>query len=239
MNVTNIDIEQYKNKLVIYRIYNIESNKCYIGKCSNGLNRVIDHLRVFHNPKQDYRAKLLYRAIRKHGIINFNYEIIYIANTEEELNLKEIEYIEKFNSINPNFGYNLTKGGTGGNTWGYLSENDLQITTNKLSESLKKYWSDDNKSLTRRKQCSENLKMIRKDPIKSLKNKQICSERMKKYNLEYKEKANQIKVICIETNKVYNSLCDAAKDNNICSGSYLGQKINQNKKIKGLTFKKL
>lgn len=63
-----------------------------------------------------------YNAIRKYGWDAFNKYIIYqtepYEDTEENrkklndiVNKKEIEFINKYNTTNPNFGYNLTKGG--------------------------------------------------------------------------------------------------------------------------------
>ena len=48
--------------------------------------------------------------MRKFGIENFLFEIVEIC-LEEELNEKEIYYIEKFDSMNLNKGYNMRKGG--------------------------------------------------------------------------------------------------------------------------------
>jgi hypothetical protein len=53
--------------------------------------------------------------MRFHGIDNFIITLEYTATTIEELNLKEIELISKFNTLMPN-GYNMTLGGDGGYT---------------------------------------------------------------------------------------------------------------------------
>lgn len=53
---------------------------------------------------------IFYKAIRKYGQNNFNWEIICFCNSEKELNEKEKYYIKKFGD------YNIASGGTGGDT---------------------------------------------------------------------------------------------------------------------------
>ena len=51
-----------------------------------------------------------HEAIRKYGFEDFDWEVIDSAETLEELNEKEIFWINKLNTLSPN-GYNLEKGG--------------------------------------------------------------------------------------------------------------------------------
>jgi len=46
-----------------------------------------------------------------YGLENFTCELIDTADSSDELNLKECYWIEKFDSRNPNIGYNMTPGG--------------------------------------------------------------------------------------------------------------------------------
>lgn len=57
---------------------------------------------------------LLKQAYVKYGLENFNKEIIQFYNGIDELNEGEIYWIAKFNSTNPEIGYNLTYGGGNG-----------------------------------------------------------------------------------------------------------------------------
>ena len=63
----------------IYKITNNINNKCYIGQSKNIKRRFSEH------KSEKYRkihiTKRLYRAITKHGIENFSFEIIEICNT--------------------------------------------------------------------------------------------------------------------------------------------------------------
>lgn len=58
-------------------------------------------------------GKILKQAIEKYGRNNFKVELLEECSTFEELNQKEIYWIEKFNSTNKDIGYNITTGGQG------------------------------------------------------------------------------------------------------------------------------
>ena len=57
------------------------------------------------------------------------------AHTLQELNQKEIYWIDKYNSYNREYGYNLTKGGDGGNTYLCKTPEELQEIKDKISKS--------------------------------------------------------------------------------------------------------
>ncbi len=89
------------------------SNKSYIGKTTKTLNqRINDHLK-----KSKYEDYYFSRAIKKYGILNFNWVIIesHEKETNKEiekvLNERETYWIKKEKTyLN---GYNMTKGGDG------------------------------------------------------------------------------------------------------------------------------
>lgn len=88
----------------IYKITNLINGKIYIGK-----DTVSD--------KNYYGSGLLIkRAINKHGIENFKKEILEECNNNDELCIREKYWIEKYNSTNSQIGYNISKGGDGGDT---------------------------------------------------------------------------------------------------------------------------
>lgn len=97
-----------ENHNVIYKITNTLTGKCYIGKAKNFKKRIKQH-------KQEVLKKKtpLYSAIKSHGWDQFTVDIVCVADSYEELDLLEVELIQEYNSLYPN-GYNLTKGGTGG-----------------------------------------------------------------------------------------------------------------------------
>ena len=94
----------------IYKITNTVNGKVYIGQAQDIEERWKQHNREFL--KED---SVIYLAMRKYGIENFSFEVLEECK-KEELNEKEIYYIEKFNSYihaeNSN-GYNMTIGGGG------------------------------------------------------------------------------------------------------------------------------
>lgn len=94
---------------VIYKITNLKNGKVYIGKTSRFYSRMMEHIRGALDEKYDTRScSSLYNAMRSDGIENFVSEIIYTAETEEDLLEMEIRFIVMFKSLLPEFGYNMT-----------------------------------------------------------------------------------------------------------------------------------
>lgn len=93
----------------VYEILNKVNSKKYIGKSKNVKSRWQQHksdLRVgrHHNAH-------LQRAWRAYGEENFSFSILFESDNNYTLNEKERYFINKFNTINTNKGYNLTFGG--------------------------------------------------------------------------------------------------------------------------------
>lgn len=101
----------YAGKRIVYKIWNIISNKCYIGVTSRIKRRIYEHTR-YSEIEESPLTCYLHNSIRKNGPQNFVFEVIRnnIKN-DEELDRLEIFYIKKFKSNNSEFGYNLTSGG--------------------------------------------------------------------------------------------------------------------------------
>lgn len=100
----------------------------YIYKTTNNINGKI-YIGKKHNSSfvKDYygSGKLINRAIDKYGIENFSLELIEKCETLEELNLKEIHYIQYLNSnYKLGKGYNIASGGDGGDLITSLPEID-------------------------------------------------------------------------------------------------------------------
>ena len=62
----------------------------------------------------------LNRALSKYGKTNFSCKILEICETKDELNAREIYWINKFDAVSSENFYNISTGGTGGNL-GYLA----------------------------------------------------------------------------------------------------------------------
>lgn len=92
----------------IYKIENTINHKCYVGQSLDIQRRFNDHKRLYNNPKDKGYQYPLYRAMRKYGVKNFIFTVIEECS-EEDLNQREIYYIEKFHAFTK--GYNQTLGG--------------------------------------------------------------------------------------------------------------------------------
>jgi hypothetical protein len=88
----------------IYKTTNLINLKVYIGKDTTA------------NPKYYGSGVILNQAIKKYGIDNFTKEIIDTADNKKDLTEKEKYWIKYYNSDDREIGYNITKGGDGGDT---------------------------------------------------------------------------------------------------------------------------
>ena len=107
---------------IIYKIENIISHKIYIGQTTlpkgfserySGMGTGIEKVYNYYtcNKKRGaYCNEHLMHSIEKYGFDSFVVDEIYdIAESKEDLDSKEIYYIEKFNCIKN--GYNISEGG--------------------------------------------------------------------------------------------------------------------------------
>lgn len=93
----------------IYIIKNNINDKVYIGQTTNTIEeRFKNHIKKSTIKSRKYK---LYNAFKKYGIENFFIEPLETNIPIENLNNKEIFYIEKYDSFDN--GYNSTKGGDG------------------------------------------------------------------------------------------------------------------------------
>jgi hypothetical protein len=94
---------------IVYRIFNTINSKSYIGITNNLKRRIRDHIRYSIN---EYHIKnYIHKALLKYGINNFQIEVLCTCETHEELNEREVYYINLFETFNKEKGYNLTLGG--------------------------------------------------------------------------------------------------------------------------------
>lgn len=101
----------------IYRFENRITGLSYIGQSVQLEERYWQHKRNYTNPKSHSYNSKFYRALRKYGFDNFNYEILYKMDKydQDELNNQEQYWINYYNSYYN--GYNMNPGGnaTGSN----------------------------------------------------------------------------------------------------------------------------
>ena len=146
-------------------------------------------------------------AIDKYGWDAFDHEVLNVCNSREEAYKLEEQYISQFNTTNENFGFNLQTGGL----------------------SPKQYWKSVEKSASKRRgrkytgetllKFQEHARELSKANIgkpRSEETKHKISEKHKgmTYGEETKQKLRDTfsrKVLCVELNKVFSSMTEAAK----------------------------
>ena len=95
-------------KFVVYQHVNKKTKKRYIGMTNNLKRR-------WRRDGSEYKsATRFYEALLSEGWDSFEHEILEENLTEEEARKKEIEWIARFDTTNPEHGYNTDKGGHGG-----------------------------------------------------------------------------------------------------------------------------
>jgi hypothetical protein len=144
----------------IYKITNKLDGKFYVGK----------HQTKDLNDGYMGSGVLIRRAIEKHGVENFQKEILHVFETEAEMNEAETRLV-----VISEESYNLCPGGQGG--FGYINSNPEKFLTEKRL-----------KSLTRVKDRSPNLQKKWKEQLKKAQQKDSYkknqSEAQKKRNRE-------------------------------------------------------
>lgn len=114
----------------IYKIQNKVNNKIYIGQSICIEKRWKEHQNNAFNINTHTYNYPLYRAIRKYGLENFQFTVIEETSIEN-LTEEEQYWIDYYNTLDPNLGYNLvpaidSKKGENCN-WAILSNQDTQL----------------------------------------------------------------------------------------------------------------
>ena len=150
---------------VVYRITNLETNKCYIGMTKNVLRK-----RWYEHCRKKSNCLYLKRAIEKYGKESFS--IKEIASSWDRESLKELEMllIKQENTLVPN-GYNLTNLNNGA---GEMSEETRQKL--RIAQTGKRWF------------CSEQAKEnMRRRPIRinpsHMKSKRFSDEARKNMSI--------------------------------------------------------
>ena len=209
-----------ENCYTVYMHKNKINNKVYIG-----ITKTKPKYR-WQNGK-GYNNQVFYKAIQKYGWDNFEHIILENNLFQKEAEEKEIYYIKKYKSYNPNYGYNVSKGGrvnngvvcseetkkkisiaNKGKKNGMYGKHHTKEEINKISEASKKLWKN-----------QEHRNKI----IKILENNRHNFEKGHipwNKGLKCKPAVNRKKVICLETGIVYNSIKEAETIENTNNISY-------------------
>lgn len=92
----------------IYKIENKINHKVYIGQSVDIPKRWREHRSGAFNPNNKDYNMVIYQAIRKYGIENFDFVILELG-LPDALNNLEVKWIKHYNSYHN--GYNCTEGG--------------------------------------------------------------------------------------------------------------------------------
>jgi group I intron endonuclease len=166
------------------------NGKIYIGQTSRTLEKRIKYHKYDSKKQRTHHLKF-YRAITKYGIDNFRWEIIEDNIDENLLDIKECEWIEKYNSHKE--GYNSTIGGNSQ----HMRKNPPSknpITAKKISNALK--------GTKKTKEHCENISQTKKEMFAKglltnpMKGKHHSEDSKKKIQ---NTKKNKIKIKCNET----------------------------------------
>ncbi len=219
---------------VIYAIINKSNGMLYVGQSTNFENRKKDYLLNRHV----YQQKI-YRATEKYGWDNFSFEIIESDIEHCSLNNREKYWIKHLCSVE--FGYNLTYGGGGA------------TVSEEVKEAMSKRVKGENHPMFGLKgNANPNFGSKRKVPKltgpcnpmwgkKGSLSPNFGKKRSEETKMRNKlaQKSRQIKVRCVETGKIYESISDAARDLNTGKqhiSEFLQGKV---KSVKGFTFERV
>lgn len=245
MKIGNIEVYG-----VIYKITNMINGKCYIGQTVVGFDR------RYSGGLENTHNEHLKKSIQKYGIENFEIiKMFDVAFSKVELDIKETMYIDFFDSINPNKGYNKSTGGANplpseesklkrsktlmghkvsdktkqklsekaklriGENNSFYGKQHSDETKQKISDANKgRKWSEESKI-----QMSKNRKG-RKSPMDGKHHSEETKRKISENHafkgkerpeisekMSGKNNPNAKTVICITTNKIFNTAIEATK----------------------------
>lgn len=188
-------------------MYTSPSGRSYIGQTWNENSRKRQHRTGSQS------SRILASAIKKYGYENLKYCILHSGITNQmELDMLEDAEIENRKTIYP-FGYNLQSGGSGRGK--IFSDNTRKL----LSDAQK---NRPPASYETRMKISKALKGVKKS--KEHAKKVGDKARGRKFNedqirtMKEAKKAMSVKIICLETMNVYESMTDASEKLNVKAG---------------------
>ena len=155
-------------EFIVYMHENKINHKRYIGiTCQKPTQR--------WRGGKGYKKGLFKKAIDKYGWNNFEHKVLYKHLTKEQACLKEMELINKYKTINSDYGYNLCEGGN--LTFGY---HHTKISKSKMSEAKKGIYNGHN-----------NPMYGKKGILAPMYGKHLTEEHKRKISEAKKGKANQ------------------------------------------------
>jgi len=196
--------------MIIYVITNLINGKQYVGQTTQNLAK--------RWQAHQCKGHILHKAIKKYGTSGFSIEQIDTALTQDELNTKEVHWIENLNTISPN-GYNLSLGGHGRGII-FSEETRHKMSEAKIGTKLSK-------------EHKANIGIAHKGQKQSEETKQKLSIKAKNRLLKGHPKT----ILCIETGTIFETIKEAAIYFKTAPCNIVSVLKGRTKKAKKHTFK--
>lgn len=187
-----------EQKYIVYMHKNKINEKKYIGITCQRFE-----YRCGKNGNNYEECPRFWGAIQKYGWDNFEHIVLLSGLTKEEACEKEKELIEKHQTRNKEFGYNLSKGGD-------MPDSDY----------MRDLWKNNEYKTF----ASNQMRIAWQDAEKRKKRSNAAKERWSKE--EFKQKASDavmkacsVKVQCIETGVIYSSRKEASDALGVCGAN--------------------
>lgn len=167
----------------IYLIRNKINNKVYVGQSVDISRRIQEHLRSAQPEKYSKKSlrdskTLIHKAMQKYKIQNFEFSILEEC-LKEELNQKEMYWINFYNSNNRNFGYNLTSGGQNNFVLSREQHSQAKLTEENVQE-IKRLLKENIMSLT---EINNLFPQVKKSTISLINTGKTWVDKNEKYPL--------------------------------------------------------
>ena len=211
----------------VYMYTNIQNGKIYIGRTKNTLEQ-----RAQTNGCNYKNCTDFYKAIQEYGWESFQPTILKECETVQEANQWEKYYIQEYDSMNPNIGYNIEHGGNDGpqseKTRKKISENAKERYTDPTKNpNYGKHWNDDFKQKMREQFSGEGgywygthvseerkqyLSSLFKGTHKTIRKKPWTPEELEEKKRQMKENSKMWskKVRCIDDDILFDTITEAA-----------------------------
>lgn len=243
---------------VIYLIKNKINNKIYIGQTVNTFDE------RYKGDLQKYTHNIhLKRSIEEYGIENFYIDKEFdVAYSKEELDKLEDMYIKIYNTTDKKYGYNMMFGGSNGkhteeskakisesnkgeNNHFYgksgimspVSKRVICLNDNSVFDTCKEasvFYNVDRSTLT--KVCNKKVKQTKGYYFMYYDEYMNLSEEQKEEiaNSDFKHITKTKKIICLDDNKIFNSISEASNYYGVSGITKVCNKVY--KQTKGLHF---